>query len=259
MSILDDAREGMDLDIRPQDDLFGHVNGRWLDDRGDPRRPVQLGTLRRAGRHRRGPGALDHRGARRASAHRRGRQRAREDRRALRLVHEHRRDRQARHPPGPAVGQRRGRAARRTRPGGLRRRVRAHRRARPVRVLRQHRPQGLRPLPGLPLPGRAGAARRDLLPRGQVRRDPREVRRLPRRALPAGRPRRRCRCRRRDRARDRHEDRRRALGARRDPRRAEDLQPADGSTTWRRWRRSSTGRPTSPTSAATTRRSPRPS
>ncbi|WP_187366774.1 M13 family metallopeptidase [Nocardioides dongxiaopingii] len=31
VSILDDAREGMDLDIRPQDDLFGHVNGRWLD------------------------------------------------------------------------------------------------------------------------------------------------------------------------------------------------------------------------------------
>ncbi|MEO9322405.1 M13-type metalloendopeptidase [Nocardioides sp. C4-1] len=31
MSILDDARAGMDLDIRPQDDLFGHVNGRWLE------------------------------------------------------------------------------------------------------------------------------------------------------------------------------------------------------------------------------------
>ena len=30
MSILDDAREGMDLDVRAQDDLFGHVNGRWL-------------------------------------------------------------------------------------------------------------------------------------------------------------------------------------------------------------------------------------
>ncbi|CUU57141.1 putative endopeptidase [Parafrankia irregularis] len=30
MSILDDALEGMDLDVRPQDDLFGHVNGRWL-------------------------------------------------------------------------------------------------------------------------------------------------------------------------------------------------------------------------------------
>ena len=30
MSILDDAREGMDTAIRPQDDLFGHMNGRWL-------------------------------------------------------------------------------------------------------------------------------------------------------------------------------------------------------------------------------------
>ena len=29
--MLDDAREGMDHDIRIQDDLFGHVNGRWLD------------------------------------------------------------------------------------------------------------------------------------------------------------------------------------------------------------------------------------
>jgi putative endopeptidase len=32
VSILDDAREGMNPDIRPQDDLFGHVNGRWLDE-----------------------------------------------------------------------------------------------------------------------------------------------------------------------------------------------------------------------------------
>uniref|UniRef100_UPI00356150F0 M13 family metallopeptidase n=1 Tax=Nocardioides sp. TaxID=35761 RepID=UPI00356150F0 len=32
MSTLDDAREGMNLDVRPQDDLFGHVNGRWLDE-----------------------------------------------------------------------------------------------------------------------------------------------------------------------------------------------------------------------------------
>ncbi len=31
VSILDDAREGMNLDIRPQDDLFGHVNGTWLE------------------------------------------------------------------------------------------------------------------------------------------------------------------------------------------------------------------------------------
>ncbi|MEP9362877.1 M13-type metalloendopeptidase [Nocardioides sp. CN2-186] len=32
MSILDEAREGMNPAIRPQDDLFGHVNGRWLDE-----------------------------------------------------------------------------------------------------------------------------------------------------------------------------------------------------------------------------------
>ncbi|HEU4337495.1 MAG TPA: M13 family metallopeptidase N-terminal domain-containing protein, partial [Nocardioides sp.] len=32
MTILDAARDGMNLDIRPQDDLFGHVNGRWLDE-----------------------------------------------------------------------------------------------------------------------------------------------------------------------------------------------------------------------------------
>jgi putative endopeptidase len=30
VSTLDDAREGMDLAVRPQDDLFGHVNGHWL-------------------------------------------------------------------------------------------------------------------------------------------------------------------------------------------------------------------------------------
>jgi putative endopeptidase len=30
VSTLDDALEGMDLSIRPQDDLFGHVNGRWF-------------------------------------------------------------------------------------------------------------------------------------------------------------------------------------------------------------------------------------
>ena len=36
MSILDDAREGMDPEVRPQDDLFGHVNGRWLDEADIP-------------------------------------------------------------------------------------------------------------------------------------------------------------------------------------------------------------------------------
>jgi predicted metalloendopeptidase len=36
VSILDDARPGMDPSIRPQDDLFGHVNGRWLDEEDIP-------------------------------------------------------------------------------------------------------------------------------------------------------------------------------------------------------------------------------
>jgi len=31
VSTLDAAREGMDPAVRPQDDLFGHVNGRWLE------------------------------------------------------------------------------------------------------------------------------------------------------------------------------------------------------------------------------------
>ncbi len=36
MTILDDARAGMDPDVRPQDDLFGHVNGRWLEETDIP-------------------------------------------------------------------------------------------------------------------------------------------------------------------------------------------------------------------------------
>ncbi|HSJ21576.1 MAG TPA: M13-type metalloendopeptidase [Nocardioidaceae bacterium] len=31
MTILDDAKSGMNPDIRPQDDLFGHVNGTWFE------------------------------------------------------------------------------------------------------------------------------------------------------------------------------------------------------------------------------------
>ena len=95
----------MNPDIRPQDDLFGHVNGRWLDDGGDPRRPVQLGPVRAAGRHRRGAGPRDHRGPRgrppTATIDRRGRP---QDRRPLRVVHGHRADRPARHPPAAAAG-----------------------------------------------------------------------------------------------------------------------------------------------------------
>ncbi len=65
MTILDDAREGMNTDIRIQDDLFGHVNGAWLDtaeipgDRSSWGPFVMLADDRRAARPR------DHRGLRR--------------------------------------------------------------------------------------------------------------------------------------------------------------------------------------------------
>lgn len=36
MSMLDDARTGMNPEIRPQDDLFGHVNGHWLENEPIP-------------------------------------------------------------------------------------------------------------------------------------------------------------------------------------------------------------------------------
>lgn len=36
MSMLDDARAGMNPEIRPQDDLFGHVNGHWLENEPIP-------------------------------------------------------------------------------------------------------------------------------------------------------------------------------------------------------------------------------
>ncbi|MEV0321513.1 M13 family metallopeptidase [Streptomyces sp. NPDC050658] len=36
MSMLDDARAGMNPEIRPQDDLFGHVNGEWLENEPIP-------------------------------------------------------------------------------------------------------------------------------------------------------------------------------------------------------------------------------
>ena len=40
----------VDPDVRPQDDLFGHVNGRWLATTEIPERPRPLGLLRRAAR-----------------------------------------------------------------------------------------------------------------------------------------------------------------------------------------------------------------
>ena len=185
MSILDDAREGMNPDIRPQDDLFGHVNGRWLDeaeipsDRSSWGPFVQLADAAEEQVRAIIEDLAADASPRATAPHRRGRP---QDRRPLRLLH-------GRAEAIDALGHRarcgrcstRWRPARRPRPGGVPRRVRADRRRRPVRVLRRHRRPQVRPLPLQPRPGRPRPARRVLLPRRQVRRDPREVRRLPRR------------------------------------------------------------------------------
>ena len=141
VSMLDDAREGMDPDIRPQDDLFGHVNGRWLDDHGDPRRQGQLGAFVRARRRGRGAGPRDHRGAGRAGRRRRAGldDDAMQDRLPLRLVHGRASRRGARRRADPAAARRGRQPARRARPRGVPRRVRAGRRQRPLRRLRRRR------------------------------------------------------------------------------------------------------------------------
>ena len=172
----------MDPDIRPQDDLFGHVNGRWLDeteipsDRSSWGPFVQLADVAEEqvreiiedlAAERRPASDLD--------------EDAQQDRRPVRLVHGRRADRRARHCARSGRSSTRSAALRDVRDlaaflgeferiGG----------ARAVRLLRRHRRPQLRPLPVQHHPGRARAARRVLLPRRQVRRDPGEVRRLPR-------------------------------------------------------------------------------
>ena len=65
---LEATRSGIDLshvdaEARPQDDLFGHVNGRWLAEYDDPRGPGHRRRVPHAVRPRRGAGARpDHRG-----------------------------------------------------------------------------------------------------------------------------------------------------------------------------------------------------
>ena len=244
----------MDPDVRPQDDLFGHVNGRWLDeteipsDRSSWGPFVQLADAAEEQVHAiiedlAAKVATDATGDRSTPTPRRSATSSRRSWTPTRSTGSAPR-------PVRAADRRGGRAARRPRPGGVPRRVRADRRPRAVRLLRQHRRPQLRPLPLQPGAGRPRAARRVVLPRRQVRRDPREVRRLPDPAAsssaeqpttPRPAP--------RDRARHRHPAGRRPLGARRDPRRPEDLQPDDRRRAAASSARPSTGTPTSPTSA----------
>ncbi|CAA9421806.1 MAG: Metallopeptidase, partial [uncultured Pseudonocardia sp.] len=191
--------------VRPrQRPLAGHPR--------HPRRPSAGRCLPGAARPGRGRRAHDRRGGRRA------------DRRPVRLVHGRRADRGARcRAPDPAAGGDRGRA----RP----RRTRRCARAPPaggagvaVRRVRRHRRQGLLPLPRAPQPVRARAARRVLLPRGRLRGDPHRV---PGPPAPPGRARRPAGVARRRRRGAGDGPGRRVLGPRHQPRRREDLHPAD--------------------------------
>ena len=69
--MLDDAREGMDPDIRPQDDLFGHVNGRWLDEAEIPADRSSWGPFVQLADAAEEQVRDDHRGAGRAGRRRR--------------------------------------------------------------------------------------------------------------------------------------------------------------------------------------------
>ena len=79
MSTLDDAREGMDLSVRPQDDLFGHVNGRWLETAEIPADKGGWGPFMMLADAAESQVRGDHRGAGRAGRRRRAGPRRRRD------------------------------------------------------------------------------------------------------------------------------------------------------------------------------------
>ena len=215
----------MDPDIRPQDDLFGHVNGRWLEETEIPSDKSSWGAFI----------AL-------ADA---AEQQVRDiitelaDRPADQLDADERKigdlyasfmdtDTIAAKGLQPIEGllDRARRLEDLTGLAAFLGDVRAHRRPRPLRLLHHPRPRRRLEEHRLPRPGRARPARRVLLPRRQVRGDPLEVRRLPHHAAHPQPPRRPGR-RRRPRPGLRDPRRRGPLGGRGDARRPEDHQPQD--------------------------------
>ncbi len=167
-------RSGIDLSnvdagARPQDDLFGHVNGRWLADYEIPADRATDGAFRslfdraedqvrdlitEVSDNASAPGTDEQRiGDLYASfldedtVEQRGVQPLLDE---LAAIDARRRPRRA---------------------GRRRRRAATHRRGRWRRRVRRHRLQELHPLPGARHPVRAGAARRVLLPRRAARRD----------------------------------------------------------------------------------------
>ena len=249
----------MNPDIRIQDDLFGHVNGAWLDTAEIPADRSSWGPFvmlaDTAEEHVRE--IIESAPTARSPATRRERGGGPQDRRPVRQLHGRGARRAARPHPDPAAARadrrpHRGRRARR-----LPRLLRAPRRRRAVRLLRRLRRPQLRALRRQRAPGRHRPSRRELLPRGEVRRDPREVPRLPRAASspsPSGRtprpPRPACwRWR---------PGSPRATGSARRPATCSRPTTSPPSRTSRRPCRASTSTRGSTPSAAPTRRSPRP-
>ncbi len=213
----------LSADIRPQDDLFRHVNSRWIaateipPDRAahgafhalDDQAELDVRALAEeaaasdspAGSEARKVGDLwasfmDADGCRAARRRPGGRRPGRD--------------------PGGGVDHR---------PGPPARAPRAPRHARARRLVRRHRRRRRHPLHRQPRAGRARAARRGLLPRGRLRRGPRRLRRARGHDV---RPRRRARAGRRRPPAARAGDRGRQgpLDDGRQPRRAQDLQQA---------------------------------
>ncbi len=235
----DPLLEHVDDSIRPQDDLFGHVNGAWFDTAEIPADLPTHRWVRRPHPGVRGGGRRDpSRGERRVRRRALLAPAAIAGRSATCSPASWTRIASRRSVTDPLADDLAAIAALRDLPGlaELARPVPAGGPRRRRRVLRQHRRPALGPLHRQPRPRRARPARRGLLPRGRLRRAPGEVRRArgrdaaPDRAIAAREAERRGRA--ADGARD--PARRRPLGQRPLPRRAGDLQPHDARRAARR-------------------------
>ena len=219
------ARTGIDLawvdaGIRPQDDLFSHVNGRWLATHEIPDDRAQDGTFVML----RDRAEADVRAIVEGAA-----EQADDDARRIAALYASFMDVER----VEALGRRAAASAARR----DRRRARPHR-ARPRagpppargprladRLVRLHRREGPEPLPRAPEPVRPRAAGRVVLPRRFLRRDPHGLPRPPRAPRRAGRPP-RARAARGERHGPRDGAGRGLVGPGQQPRRREDLHPA---------------------------------
>ena len=163
---------GMDLSVRPQDDFFRYVNGRWADNTPIPGGPVQLRHIRDPARARPGGGARDHRGGRPRAGGARLEQP--EGRRSLQELHGRGADRVAgRHAAQRASWRRSRSISDSTRSAGGVRASGARRRAAALRGDRRRRSAQLRTVCRADVAVGARHARPRLLPahRREVRRD----------------------------------------------------------------------------------------